>query len=125
MVIVAAAPLPSLPPTGPAGRGPSNNAWAFNVQQTECADAVGLLSVFVEWALSSLPKDGGDGSGSTISRSALAHLAGMGRVNSANYSTCLHRLAWVVALPVHPSGQDNNNCNGSGLEQSRGGPGCC
>ncbi len=84
-----------------------------------------LLLVFVDWGLSSLPNNGGDGGGSTIARSTLAHLVGAGRVNSANYSTCLHRLAWVEASPAHPGGWDNNNYNGGGLEQSRGGPWHC
>jgi hypothetical protein len=119
-------PLPSLPPAGPAGRGRrTNNARAFNARQTACADTVGLLSACVEQALSSPSNAGGNGGGGTIARSTLMHLAGAGRVNSANYSTCLHRLARVVALPTHPGSQDDNNYNGGGPEQSRGGPGHC
>ncbi len=54
----------------------------------------------------------------------MKHLAGAGRVNSANYSTCLHRLARMVALPAHPSGRNNNDCNGgrqSGAEEAGNG----
>jgi hypothetical protein len=83
-----------------------------------CADAVELLSAFVERALSSLPNDGVDRGGGTMARSALMHLAGAGRVTSANYSTCLHRLVRVMALPAHPGGWEDNNCDGGGMEQS-------
>jgi hypothetical protein len=80
---------------------------------------VGLLLAFVECVLSYLPNNSGGGGGSSIiARSPLMHLEGTGRVNLAKYTTCLHRLARVVALPVHPSGQEDNDCNGSGLEQS-------
>jgi hypothetical protein len=67
---------------------------AFIAQQTVCANAARLLLACMERASSSLPNNGGDGSGGgAIARSALTHLAGACRVNSANYSTCLHRLA--------------------------------
>ncbi len=74
--------------------------------------------VFVEQAFSSpLNEDGGGGSsgsgsscssGGIISRSALMHLAGVGKVNLVNYSTCLHRLARVVASLAHPGDRDDN-----------------
>jgi hypothetical protein len=108
-------PLPSLPPTGLARRGRSDNVRAFNAQQMVYPNAVGLLLVFVQRVLSSLPNKGSNGGGGTIARSALMHLAGVDRVNSAKYSTCLHRLA--------RGGQDNDNCDGGGPEQSGGGPG--
>jgi hypothetical protein len=63
----------------------------------------------------SLPTKGGGSGGSTIARSAAMHLAGMSRVNLVNYSTFLHKLARVVALPVHSGNWDNNESNGSGL----------
>ncbi len=107
------------------GRGQTNDAQAFNAWQMACANKVGLLSACVERALSSLPNGGGNGGSGTIARRALTHLAGTGRVNLANYSTCLHRLARVAALPAHSGGRDNNNCNGGGTERSRGGPGRC
>jgi hypothetical protein len=96
----------------------ASNAW-----QMACANAVGLLLVFVEQMLSSLMNNGSGGGSSIIARSTLTHLAGMGRVNLVNYSNCLHRLARVVALPVHPSNQDDNNYNGGRSEWSEGGPG--
>jgi hypothetical protein len=97
---------------GPAGRGRSDDVQAFNAQQMACANAVGLLLVCVEWASSYLPNDVNNSISGTIARSLLMHLAGASRINLANYSTCLHRLARVVALPAHPDGQDDNNCNG-------------
>jgi hypothetical protein len=51
------------------------------------------------------------------------HLAGAGRVNLVNYSTCLHRLTRVVASPAHPCNQDDNACTGGRPERSGGGPG--
>jgi hypothetical protein len=53
------------------------------------------------------------------------HLAGVGRVNLVNYSTCPHRLARVVVLSTHLVTREDNNCNGGRLEQSGGGPGHC
>ncbi len=85
----------------------------------------GTPLVCMEQAWSSLLKAGGDGSSGTIARSTLTHLVGAGRVNSANYSTCLHRLSRVVALPAHPCGQDNKDCDGGETEQSGGGQGRC
>ncbi len=102
-----------------------DNVWAVNAWQIACADAMGLLLACVEWASSSLPDNGGNGGGGTIARNALTHMAGAGRINSANYSTCWHRLARVVALPTHPGGWDNNDCNDGGTERSGGGPGRC
>ncbi len=93
--------LPSLPLTQPAERGRFNIAWAFNAQLMACTNALELLSVFVEWVLSLISTNGGRGGDGTITRSPLMQLAGTGRVNSVNYSTCLHRLARVVASPVH------------------------
>ncbi len=86
---------------------------------------VGLLSEFLQRALSSLPTNSSGGGGGTIARSALTHLVGAGRVNLVKYSTCLHRLTRVVALPAHPCDWDDNNCNCSGMEQTRRGPGGC
>ncbi len=99
--------------------------WAFNARQTACTDAMGLLLACIERALSSPPNASGNGGSGTIAKSALMHLAGTGRVNSANYSTCLHRLARVVALPTHPGGPEYNDCNGGRPEWSRRGPGHC
>ncbi len=75
---------------------------------------------FVEQASSSLPINGGSGSGSggTIARNATTHLAGAGRVNLVNFSTCLHRLARVAATPTHPVNWDNSDGNGGRPEQS-------
>jgi hypothetical protein len=79
----------------------------------------------VEWASFSPPNSGGGNGSGTIPRSALMHVAGMGRVDLVNYSTCLHRLARVVALPTHPSNWDDNDCDGGGPEWSAEGLGCC
>jgi hypothetical protein len=70
---------------------------------------VGLLLACVERVLSSPPNVGSNSGSSTIARSTLTHLAGAGRVNLANYPTCLHRLARVVASHAHPGGQENND----------------
>ncbi len=103
-VLLPPLPFPPLPPTQPARRGWSNNVRAFIAWQTACANATGLLLAFVERMSSSLLTNGGCGGGSgTITRSAMTHLAGMGRVNLVNFSTCPHRLARVVVLPVHPA----------------------
>jgi hypothetical protein len=84
-----------------------------------CGDGVGLLSACVEWVLSSPSNSGGgNGDGGTIARITLMHLVGVGRGNLANYSTGLHRLARVVALPVPPGSQDDNNCNGGRPKRS-------
>ncbi len=68
---------------------------------------VGLLLAFMERASSSPPTNGGSSGGSapgsTIARSAAMHLAGAGRVNLVNFSTCLYGLARVMVSPVHPS----------------------
>ncbi len=37
------------------------------------------------------------------------HLAGVSRVNLVNNSTCLHRLARGVALPMSPGNWDDND----------------
>ncbi len=83
-----------------------------------CANAVGLLLAFVGRAFSSPLTNGGGGGGSTIARSSLMHLEGVGRVDLVHYSTCLRRLARVVASPVHPGDRDNNDCNSGGPEWS-------
>jgi hypothetical protein len=83
-----------------------------------CANAVGLLFACLEQMLSSLSNNGSDSGGGTIASSTLMHLAGAGRVKLVNYSTCLHRLARVVALPAHPGGREDKNCDGNGPEQS-------
>jgi hypothetical protein len=75
------------------------------------------LLAFVERVLSSPPNDGSNGGRSTIAKSFLTHLTGTGRVNLANYSTCLHRLIRMMASPAR--GRDNNDCNGGRLERSR------
>jgi hypothetical protein len=113
-------PLPSLLPAKP-----SDNVGAFNVQQMVCANAVGLLLAFVEWASSSPPNNNGGGSGGTITSSALTHLMDVGRVKLVNYSSFLHRLTRVVASPTHPSYQDDNDCNGGMPKQNGGGLGGC
>jgi hypothetical protein len=118
-------PLPSLLPVRLARRGRSNNVWAFNAQKTVCAKGVGLLLVFVEWVLSPPPNDNSNVGRSTIVKSSLMHLMGMGRVNLANYSTCLHRLIRMMALPAHLGSRDNNDCNGGRLEWSGEGPVHC
>ncbi len=95
---------------------------ALNARQMVCANAVGLLLAFMEWMLSSPPTNSGGGSGGTIRRKALMHQVGAGRVNLINYSTCLHRLARMVASPAHPSNQEDNNCNGgrqNGAEEAQ------
>ncbi len=90
-----------------------------------CTNVARLLLVFVERVSSSLPIDSSGSGSSTIARSARMHLAGMGRVNLVNFSTYLHRLARVVAMPMHPVNRDDNNINDDGLERSGVGPGHC
>jgi hypothetical protein len=115
----AEAPLSSTGEQGTADIFKVPHHRCANSGQPTAADGMrqhgGALLVFVEWALSSLPTNSSNGSGGTIARSALTHLAGMGRVNSVNYSTCLHRLARMVALSAHPSGLVDNNCDGGRL----------
>ncbi len=87
-------------------RGRSDDSRAFS---TVCTKVAGLLLAFVEQASSSPLTNGNSVGGGTISRSATMHLVGTGRVNLVIFSTCLHRLARVVALPTHPCNQDHNN----------------
>jgi len=86
---------------------------AFNSRLTTCDDASGLLAAFVERASTS-SKDKDDGI--VVARSAATHLAVVGRINSVNFSTCLHRLAKVVSSsppaqfasnPGNTNGEDN------------------
>jgi hypothetical protein len=53
------------------------------------------------------------------------HLAGAGKVDLVNYSTCLHRLTRVMASPTHPSDREKDNCKRGGPERSREGTGHC
>ena len=76
-------------------------ARAFNSRLTTCDDASGLLSAFVERASSSPIKE--NENEVVVSRSAATHLAGAGRINSVNFSTCLHRLAKIVSSSTPPS----------------------
>jgi hypothetical protein len=124
-------PLPSLPSMQPSRRGWSNELLAFNAWKTACTDVAGLLSAFVEQVLSSLPIEcsgssgGGSGSGGTIARSATMHLVGAGRINSVNYSTCLHRLARVVTTYTHLVNWEDINVDGGVPKWSKGGSGHC
>ena len=91
----------SRPPSPSSKKDRFDAARAFNARLTTCDDAAGLLSAFVE-RTSSSPSDNDD----VIARSAATHLAGAGRVNSVNFSTCLHRLAKIASA--------NNNGGNSG-----------
>jgi hypothetical protein len=82
-------------------------ARAFNSRLTTCDDAAGLLSAFVERASSSPMK--GNEDGDVVARSAATHLAGAGRINSVNFSTCLHRLAKIVSSTTTPEKSDNGD----------------
>ncbi len=49
------------------------------------------------------------------------HLVGAGRVNLANYSTCLHRLARVVVLPMRPGSRDDSDAMAAGWSRAEEG----
>lgn len=71
----------------------------FNSQLTKCNTVSELLTTFMEQTSSS------DDESSSPPRSAATHLAGANKVNSVNFSTCLHRLARFA------SNNNNNNNN--------------
>jgi len=73
-----------------------NEARQFNSQLTNCNTCGELLSTFMEQTSSSSSSGGAGkegGGGNEKKTSAATHLAGANKVNSVNFSTCLHRLA--------------------------------
>jgi hypothetical protein len=105
-----------MPPMRPARRGRSDDGRVLNAQKTACGNGAGLLSAFVERESTSPPIDGGGGG--TIARSAAMHLAGVGRINSVNFSTCLHRLTRVAAIPVQSVDPGDIDSDGGRPERS-------
>ena len=77
----------------------------FNSQLTKCNTVSELLTTFMEQTSSS------DDESSSPPRSAATHLAGANKVNSVNFSTCLHRLARFA------SNNNNNNNNNNKRRQ--------
>ncbi|KAL9182955.1 hypothetical protein ACHAXT_004234 [Thalassiosira profunda] len=76
-----------------------NAAKAFNSQLTKCGSVSELLSAFSEQTSST----GGGGGAS----SAATHMSGANKVNSVNFSTCLHRLArFAVGNLSHSQSSD-------------------
>ncbi len=82
----------------------NNAAWNFNSRLTGCNTVSELLSAFMEQTSSSSSGEEDDNNNkSSITttivaaddtrRSSATHLAGANKVNSVNFSTCLHRLA--------------------------------
>ena len=92
---------------------------------------MGLLSTFVEQALSFPLTNSGSNGGGIIARIPLTHLAGTGRGNLVNYSTCLRRLTRVLASPIHLGDKRKKQLQGgggqSGAEEGQGivGPAIC
>jgi hypothetical protein len=99
-----------------------------------CANAVGLLSAFVEWASSSPPTDGnsgcgGGGGGGTMTRSAATHLVGAGRDRSTTSPACTGLPGWWHRLHI-PATRKTMNATAagwSGVEEGQGaaGPEIC
>ena len=110
----------------------STAARNFNTRLTGCNTVSELLSVFMEQtsASSSGEEDGGDNNSKNNSKSSTAtttttiiaadntdtrrtsaatHLAGANKVNSVNFSTCLHRLARFATTTDHSKNINNGH----------------
>lgn len=85
-----------------------NEARQFNSQLTNCNSCGELLSTFMEQTSSSSSSTATGGE--KKSTSAATHLAGANKVNSVNFSTCLHRLARFA---------NNNNNNNNYQNQNK------
>lgn len=101
------------------GRGgvPNNNIMAaarmYNSQITKCNSVSELLSSFMEQTSSG--NSASTDNQTNVSSSSATHLAGAQKVNSVNFSTCLHRLARFASkgsynsTPSNSNNSDNNN----------------
>jgi hypothetical protein len=104
---------------GGGGSAPSNNqmmmaARQYNSQLTKCNSVSELLSSFMEQTSTSTPSTSGDNNNKSSLSSSATHLAGAQKLNSVNFSTCLHRLARFAAKGSYsstPSPNDNTNNN--------------
>lgn len=95
-------PPTSTHPRSKKGYFDADGTRAFNTKLTTCNDVASLLSAFVERTSypASTTIEGNYRKDTETSRtrsSATTHLAGAGRINSVNFSTCLHRLAKIVS----------------------------
>ena len=121
--------------------GSSNNSMAaarmYNSQLTKCNSVSELLTSFMEQTSPSGGGSSGGGSSATQSStssmmmSSATHMAGATKVNSVNFSTCLHRLARFAAKGSYnstPSQQqqqqqqsssNNNNSNNNRSNDAR------
>ena len=117
---------------GGGGGGPNNHqhmmmneARRYNSQLTKCNSVSELLSSFMEQTSSS-----GDSTSSSASSSSSSatHMAGAQKLNSVNFSTCLHRLARFAAKGSYSStpssssisissNNNNNNNNNNNMNQ--------
>eukprot|EP00985_Skeletonema_marinoi_P001291 scaffold517_cov140-Skeletonema_marinoi.AAC.4 len=87
-----------------------NAARQYNSQLTKCNSVSELLSSFMEQTSTSTTAT----SSSTTSgdnTSSATHLAGANKLNSVNFSTCLHRLARFAAKGSYSSTPSTSNMN--------------
>ena len=107
----------------------SNNSMAaarmYNSQLTKCNSVSELLTSFMEQTSPSGGGSSGGGSSATQSSpsmmSSATHMAGATKVNSVNFSTCLHRLARFAAKGSYnstPSQQQQSSSNNSNSNNS-------
>mmetsp|Transcript_16485 Transcript_16485/g.33262 ORF Transcript_16485/g.33262 Transcript_16485/m.33262 type:complete len:549 (+) Transcript_16485:184-1830(+) len=82
-----------------------NAARQYNSQLTKCNSVSELLSSFMEQTSTTSSTTAGDNT------SSATHLAGANKLNSVNFSTCLHRLARFAAKGSYSSTPSTSNMN--------------
>ena len=85
-----------------------NAARQYNSQLTKCNSVSELLSSFMEQTSTSTSTSSTNGGDNT---SSATHLAGANKLNSVNFSTCLHRLARFAAKGSYSSTPSTSNMN--------------
>ena len=90
-------------------------ARTFNKELIQCDTAKELLACFMEQSTTNSITSTTN-TGSTVASSSATHLSGASKLNSVNFSTCLHRLARFVTFINY----NNNNNNKQQQQQQRG-----
>ena len=101
-----------------------NAARQYNSQLTKCNSVSELLSSFMEQTSTSTSTASttAASTGSISSNentSSATHLAGANKLNSVNFSTCLHRLARFAARGSYSSTPSNSNTNNNQSNDAR------
>ena len=101
-----------------------NAARQYNSQLTKCNSVSELLSSFMEQTSTSTSTASttAASTGSISSNentSSATHLAGANKLNSVNFSTCLHRLARFAARGSYSSTPSNSNTNNNQNNDAR------